>query len=149
MTLERARSAGNDTNSPRPPKSDAPNATPKKCETAIPDDRRGYFEIAGVDDVDLRRMRDVYAATKPDPHLARDRSLHTDCMKANLNKGQMDIKKARRVCDCILVAMQSVPSAQLDAWMVLAQAGADVPMQQQPWFEELLPKLLACSAAEK
>jgi hypothetical protein len=117
------------------------------CADLATGDRQGRFDISGVSESDVQLMRDAYAATKPDPHIARDRSLHNDCMKANFNVRQMNFFAARFACDCTVTVMQSVSQAQLDGWLERSWNGALEPMQDQPWFEALWPKMKACLAS--
>ena len=91
-------------------------------------------------------MREEYLSTQPDPHVARDKSLFNDCMKARFNSRNLDFDRAMRSCQCTLSAMQSVPASSLDDWLARAHAGANLPMPEQPWFPALLPKLQACNA---
>jgi hypothetical protein len=119
---------------------------PGRCEAVVREDTPEHRIIPGVTAEDLQRMRTAYLATSPDPHVARDKSLTNDCMKASFNARRLDFDAAVRRCDCTLSAMRTVPSRELDEWFRLARTGADVPMKQQPWFPALLPKLQACQA---
>ena len=100
--------------------------------------------LDGVADADLRRMRDAYAASKPDPHVARDWRLRSDCMKSNDDNGLHDYDVSVQRCDCVMLAMDEVPADQLDAWATRARGGAKEPMQDQPWWHELWPKIEIC-----
>lgn len=120
--------------------------TRARCEALVRNDVPGKRGIEGVSAEDLQLMRDVYASSNPDPHVARDQSLYNDCMKANFNARQLDYDSARRRCDCTLEALHSIPSDQLDSWLARAHSGAKEPMQQQPWFGAFAPKLQTCLA---
>ncbi len=144
IALERTKATDKSANPSRLSQSIPSVVSPTVCDALVRSDRPGYLGIEGVADQDLLSMRDAYAASQPHPHVARDRSLHNDCMKANFNARQLDFHAARRNCDCTLAAMQTVPPSQLDDWLARAQTGTGGPMQQQPWFEALLPKLQAC-----
>jgi hypothetical protein len=116
----------------------------KRCERLVKEDTPQHRIVPGVAEVGLQQMRDVYRSTKPDPHVARDKSLLNDCMKANFNARQLDFDLALRHCDCTLSAMHSMPAAELDDWFDRARSSAGAPMSSEPWFSELLPKLQAC-----
>jgi hypothetical protein len=118
--------------------------TSDRCARAVREDTPRHRIIPMATERDLQLMRDVYRGRKPDPHVARDKSLVNDCMKSNFNARQLDFDLAIRRCDCTLSAMHTVPSAELDAWLALSQSGAHAPMSRQSWFPELLPKLQAC-----
>jgi hypothetical protein len=119
---------------------------PGRCEAVVREDSPEHRIIPGVSPEDLQLMRGAYLATGPDPHVARDKSLTNDCMKANFNARRLDFDGAVQRCACTLSAMHTVPSSDLDEWLRLARSGADVPMAKQPWFPALLPNLQACLA---
>jgi len=118
--------------------------TAERCQRAVREDTPRHRVIPMATDRDLQLMRDVYRAKNPDPHVARDKSLLNDCVKANFNARQLDFDVAIRRCECTLSAMHTLPSPELDAWLTLSQSGAAAPMNRQSWFPELLPKLQAC-----
>lgn len=144
LALERVQANDKNANLSRPQQSGSLVVLPTSCDALIRSNRPGYLGIEGVAEEDLQRMRESYAASHPHPQVARDRSLHNDCMKANFNARQSYFYLAKRNCDCTLAAMQTVPSDQLDSWLASARTGAGSPMHQQPWFGTLLPKLQAC-----
>lgn len=114
------------------------------CTDLVVEDRPGRFDIRGVSESDVQLMRDAYAATNPDPHVARDRSLYNDCMKANFNARQLNFYAARFACDCNVKVMQDAPQAQLDEWLERTRNGGAEALQDQPWFESSWPKMKAC-----
>lgn len=120
----------------------------ERCEAVAREDalKQTYQVVPGVATEDIQRLRSVYLATGPDPRVARDKSLTTDCMRANFNARRLDFDGALQRCDCTLSVMHTLPSADLDEWLRLTRSGAGAPMAQQPWFPALLPKLQACWA---
>ncbi len=120
-------------------------ASHEACNQLIEGDA---FEQAGVDGVtasDLQTMQEAYAASRPDPRISRDRTIHADCMKVNFNTHDVDYAASRHLCDCTLTAMHAVPDDELDSWLELAHAGVDVPMAEQAWYGIFVDKLWACS----
>ncbi|MES2365623.1 MAG: hypothetical protein V4563_07015 [Pseudomonadota bacterium] len=127
-------------------KKSMPSSPPtlERCERLVREDTPQRRTVPGVSDESLQQMRGVYLATNPDPHVARDKRLFNDCMKANFNSREVNFEQALQNCSCTLSAMHSVSAADLDDWFARARSGEDVPMPKQPWFPELLPKLQAC-----
>ena len=93
-------------------------------------------------------MRRAYRSLDPDPHVAHDRSLRNDCMKANFNSGHRDFDGASRRCDCVLNEMDKFPQDQPDDWFAKARSGTPAQMTVQPWWSDLAPQLQACSASK-
>jgi len=122
------------------------NVSFEKCESFVKSDVPGKIDIEGVSNGDLQSMLAAYQATQPDPRARRDRSLFNDCIKANFNSRQADFAVANVRCMCVGMAMSSVPQDQLDEWLARVHRGEALPMQRQPWFEALAPKLQACYA---
>lgn len=117
---------------------------PEKCVDFLRNDVPGRVAIDGVAMQDLKIMAEVYQSTRPDPHVKRDRSLFNDCVKANFNSRQRNFDIAINRCECVNIAMKSVPQDDLDGWLARAHSAESRPMQQQPWFGALAPKLQAC-----
>ncbi len=90
-------------------------------------------------------MRTAYHATNPDSHVARNKSLLNDCVKANFNARQLDFDQAMKICDCTVAAVHTVPHDEFDQWFALVQLNPSTSMQEQRWYPELLPKLQACT----
>jgi hypothetical protein len=122
------------------------NVSFEQCASFIRNDAPGKIDIEGVSNDDLQFMVAVYQATQPDPRARRDRSLFNDCIKANFNSRQPDFAIANGRCMCVGMAMGSVPQDQLDGWLARVHSGEALPMQKQPWFDALAPKLQACYA---
>jgi len=122
------------------------NVTFEQCASLVGSDAPGKIDIEGVSNDDLQSMVATYQATQPDPRARRDRSLFNDCIKANFNSRQTDFAVANVRCMCVGMAMNNVPQDQLDEWLARVHSGEALPMQKQPWFDALAPKLQACYA---
>jgi len=123
-----------------------PQLDSTRCDQLLRGTGRVAQEITNISADDVELMRRAYRSLDPDPHVARDRSLRNDCMKANFNSGHRDFDGASRRCDCVLSEMDRLPQDQLDDWFAKARSGAPAQMTVQPWWSDLAPKLQACSA---
>lgn len=145
-TLERTKTVDAGEGSVAMPPSRVTAVSPAVCLGLVTSEEPGYYAIEGVTSGELQLMRDAYAATQPDPHIARDRRLYNDCMRANFNVRQMNFHAARFACECNVGVMRSLPQDQFDGWLEQERNGAPEPMQEQPWFEAAWPKMQACFA---
>lgn len=123
----------------------APAASSIECQNLVRNDTPARRGIDGVAENDLERMRQAYRASQPDPHVARDKSLYNDCLRAAANSQRVSFDAAQPYCDCVLTTMRTVPSDELDGWFNRQHAGIGGPMQNETWYGNLLPKLMACS----
>lgn len=74
------------------------------------------------------------------------------CAMKNLNAGRHDFESVHGQCACVIGAITtSATPAQLDSYVAGASAAlpgkeAAAQMLKQPWIEQAMPKLKACSA---
>ena len=134
---ERASATGNDEQS---------SLDSSLCVSLLKNTGGPSQEIANVSASEIELMRHVYSSSNPEAHIARDQSLHNDCMKASFNSGHRDFEGAERRCDCARDAMDSMPQGQVDEWFAKAHSGAADTMTTEPWWPAYSLKLVVCFA---